>query len=171
MMTIKYDGSIPILIQGVAEANKLLNDDAFYNAIAQKTSFYNSTASGAQVATSLKKCSLQLTVKTFKKIWTRELGFENPNDPTSIHINVAEKKLNRSLGSIAGTFIHEAVHAADADDDQLDYQHDGNSARGNEDTAPYWIGDLAVQLIDTPAQPFNIDSVVPVSHAVNDVMN
>ncbi|QEC79992.1 hypothetical protein [Mucilaginibacter ginsenosidivorax] len=170
MMTITYNGSIQILIDGVAEANKLLADGAFYQAIAAKPGFYFTTATGAQVAASMQNCNLQLSVKTFKKYFTRELGYEDPNDPTSIHINIAGNKLNRSLGSITGTFIHESVHAADSDDQALDYPHDGNSSAGNEDTAPYWIGNLAVQLVDQPGSPVDVNAVASVVHALDDVM-
>lgn len=170
MMTIKYDGSISILREGVAKANELLASSSFYEIISQRSNFYYTTATGAQVADSMKNSNLQLNVKTFKRYLTRELGYEDPHDPTSIHINIAGRKLNRSLGSITGTFIHEAVHAADSDDENLDYTHDGNSARGNEDTAPYWIGNLAVQLIDNPTQSVDVNNVAVVLHAVDDVM-
>lgn len=149
-MKIIYPGAISVLHDAVAAANKLLVDPAFYDAIAQKPSFAASGATGAQVAASMQRCDLALTVKTYKNPLSRALGYENPHDPTSIFINIAGNKLSRSVGSIAATFIHEAVHAADADDESIEYAHRGNRPAGNEDTAPYWIGDLAARMIDAP---------------------
>ena len=168
MMQIRYAGSIQKLIDGVKKANELLGSNTFYEEISKKERFDFTEASGAQIATSLKNCNLQLNVKTFKQHGTRKLGFEVPTDPTSIHINVVKKKLKRSVGSIAGTFIHEAVHAADADDESLDYPHNGNLAAGNEMTAPYWIGNLAIQMIDHPQKPVNVNQIEIVPHAVED---
>ncbi len=165
MITIKYNGSIDVIINAVIAANKLLCDENFYQAISQKERFDYSQATGREVAHSLHKCNVELTVKTFKKLFTRELGYEVATDPTSIYINVAGGKLNRSPGSIAGTFIHEAVHAADADDDTENYPHNGNSVAGNEHTAPYWIGNLAVQMIDNPEQEIDVQMVAAVAHA------
>lgn len=170
MIKIVYPGNIAILKQAAQKANDLLGNQAFYDAIAQKTGFYFSKATGAQVAGSLQQCNPTLTVKTFKKLFTRELGYEAPNDPTSIHINVAGDKLRRSLGSIAGTFIHEAVHAADADDEALDFHHKGNKSAGNHDTAPYWIGNLAVQMIDHPHQAPDTEHIAVVAHAPEDTL-
>jgi hypothetical protein len=169
-MKIVYTGSILKIIDGVKKANELLEDDNFYEAIKEKQIFDFSNATGEEIAASLKKCQLQLQVKSFKKVLTKELGYEDPNDPTSIHINVAGNKLNRTIGSIAGTFIHEAVHAADSDDEQLDYHHNGNKAAGNSNTAPYWIGNLAVQMIDHPAEPVDINAIASVAHAPEDVI-
>ena len=167
-MTINYSGNIQILIDAAKKANELLQNDEFYNFINQKTNFDFTTATGTEVAASVKKCNANLNVITFKKILTRELGYEDLNDPTSIHINVAGNKLNRSLGSIVGTYIHEAVHAADADDNSLSYPHDGNLAAGNENTAPYWIGNLAVQMIDDPGSAIDINNIAFVPHAPHD---
>ncbi len=168
-MKIIYPGSIGILQDAAEAANALLANPAFYEKIKDKTSFDFSNATGAQVAASMQRCPLELTVKTYKRIFSRALGYELPEDPTSIFINIAGNKLNRSLGSIAATFIHEAVHAADSDDAGLDYGHHGNLAAGNEGTAPYWIGDLAEQMIDHPQQPVTaVMSHAP--HAVEEML-
>jgi len=168
MMQVTYNGSIQILIDAMAKANALLQDNNFYALIARRPGFDFTRATGEQVANSMKNCNLTLQVLTFKKILTRELGYEDPADPTAIHINIAGGKLDRSLGSVVGTYIHESVHAADANDPNLDYPHNGNGAAGNENTAPYWIGNLAVQLIDQPGTPVDVTNVASVPHAADD---
>lgn len=170
-MTINYNGNIQVLVDAATKANELLANNQFYDYIAQKQGFDLTMATGQQVADSIKNCNANLTVFEFVKYFTRVLGYEDPNDPNSVHINVAGNKLNRSLGSIVGTYIHESVHAADATDNNLSYPHNGNSSVGNENTAPYWIGNLAIQMVDEPGSAVNINDIAVVPHAPNDEMN
>jgi hypothetical protein len=170
MMKINYGGNIQILVDATQKANDLLNGNKLYDLISQKPSFDFSTATGQQIAQSMRNCSTVLHLLTFKKFITRELGYEDPKRPADIHINIAGNKLNRSLGSIVGTLIHESVHAADANDPTLSYPHNGNLAAGNENSAPYWIGNLVVQLIDAPTTPVDINNITASIHAPDDLM-
>lgn len=151
MITIVYAGSFSNLQNATAKANELLRDDKFYQLIAAKDKFDFTNATTAQVATAIKSCSLSVKVVTYKKLFPlRTLGFENPQDPLHIHINMQGWRGNRSVASYVGTIIHEAVHCADSDNSVFNFGHKGNAAAGNEETAPYWIGNLAINMVVNP---------------------
>ena len=71
----------------------------------------------------------------------KRLHIFKKSDPNSIYINTA--KLDRSLGSVVATLLHEFIHMVDNYDTLHSYGHGDNSARGKQNTAPYWIDNLA----------------------------
>ena len=151
MITILFDGSFTNLIAATEKANALLRDDKFYQLIGAKEKFDFSNATPDQIAASIKKCVLTSKVVTYKKLFPlKTLGFETPEDPLHIHINMLGWRGKRSVASYTGTIIHEAVHCADSDSSEFSFGHDGNSASGNENTAPYWIGNLAINMVVNP---------------------
>ena len=151
MITVLYSGSYTNLQAATVAANALLKGDKFYQLIAAKDKFDFTNATPAQIAEAIKNCNLNTTVVTYKKLFPRKtLGFENPQDPLHIHINMQGWRGNRSVASYTGTIIHEAVHCADSDNAGFNFGHNGNAAAGNENTAPYWIGNLAINMITNP---------------------
>lgn len=58
-----------------------------------------------------------------------------------------DKKLNRSVESIAATIIHESVHVVNDSEQQYTFGYGNNSLANKENIAPYWIGDLALRML------------------------
>jgi hypothetical protein len=81
-------------------------------------------------------------------------------EPNKIYLNT--RRLDREDADIAGTIVHEAVHAADAAS-PLDFGHEGNHPGGNERSAPYWIGNWAIWKLKGAEGP-----MVASSHAAAD---
>lgn len=125
-------------------ANTLLDNEIFYKNIKVKeTPFDMSTASAEYISNImyLKKNLLTCNVRTYHRRFTRALAYFIPSQPDTVYINTA--KLNRSTGSIIATLIHEWVHLVDHDDKTHSFGHGDNSPRGKQNTAPYWIDNLA----------------------------
>jgi hypothetical protein len=131
------------ILRCVKRANDILEDLDFYGEIAQKNSFDMSTASPTYIAKKMREKfpKLNCNVKTYYKKWSRANAFFEPSNPTFININLA--KLNRTDESIVATIIHEWVHMVDGVDKQESFGHGSNSSKGKQNTAPYWIDNLA----------------------------
>ena len=138
------------VIKAVSLANQLLNDPMFYSNIAAKDHFDLSTASPPVVAEVLQNSNLVFAVElfypnllTFK--YRKTLAYTDTRFPNRLFLNF--KKLDRSAESIAATIIHESVHAVDNTTEMYTFGHGNNSAVGKENTAPYWIGNLANSML------------------------
>lgn len=119
-----------------AEASKALSDPAFLAKIRAYPMFDYTSDTPAQVADKLEQAG-DVTVKVgfFSKWFTREIAFEDAN---GVHFNT--RKESAGAGG-PGDLAHELMH-------QLGYQHNGNSAAGNQYTVPYWIGDQVDQFLN-----------------------
>lgn len=139
----------------IYDANEMMKDPEFYHKIRIKGSFDMSTASSAHIANEMQRQfpNLVCEVHVYSKKWSRALAFFSPRYPNRININLA--KLNRSDGSIGATMVHEWVHLVDAHDEQERYGHGDNSRAGKENTAPYWIDNLAEALFNGKRPDFN----------------
>ena len=145
MMRIVYDGDWQIVQQATNSANLILADKAFYRRIREHAGFDLSLATPQQIADAVERCSTRLTVKLYKSRnpFSRAIGYHDERWPECIFLNT--RRLDRSTASIVGTIVHEAVHAADAVS-PLDFDHGDNGAAGKDNTAPYWIGNLAISM-------------------------
>lgn len=130
-------------------ANELLKKQSFYTKITnKKTPFDMATASPAYIARKLKseRNHTVCTVRLYSKRFSKALAFFDARYPGSIFIN--EAKLGRSDGSVVATIIHEWVHLVDNNDPEESFGHGSNSSKGKQNTAPYWIDNLAQSMID-----------------------
>ena len=162
MITINYNGDHSRVAQAVIEANKLLQDEKFFEEIGAHPRFDLTEATSVQISSSIKNCTAQMTIEFYTTLnpWSRANAYDDPEHPLVIHLNT--RKLNRTVASICATLIHEAIHAADAIDHQLSYAHGDNDATGKENTAPYWIDSLAYKIVsggDIQPQEFQHDSM------------
>lgn len=139
----------------IFEANELMKNPEFYHHIRIKDNFDMSTASGAHIAGQMQDQFPKLVceVHVYSKKWSKALAFFSSRYPNRININLA--KLNRSDGSIIATKVHEWVHLVDFHDPVERYGHGDNSRAGKENTAPYWIDNLAEGLINGKRPNFN----------------
>ncbi len=136
------------VLRWIEKANKVLSNPEFYMKIRSKSGFDMSTASGADIADTMKLMVgiKTLTVKTYYKRYSRANAYFEPWNPSYIYINTA--KTNRSDGSGAATVVHEWVHMVDKFDGIHSYGHGDNSSKGKQNTAPYWIDNVAQAIID-----------------------
>ncbi len=161
-MQCDFFGNYDVVQRAVSLANHLLSDHSFYEEIARHPRFDNTTATSREVADAMKSCTSRLEVVLYKtrNPWSRVLGKENEWEPNRIYLN--SRRLDRAVSEIAGTMVHEAVHAADAVS-PLDFGHSGNRPNGNDDTAPYWIGNMAIWRING-----SVGAIAAVDHAPED---
>lgn len=84
-----------------------------------------------------------INVKFYKSPnpWSKAYGYYTKARPFDVNINT--RKMNRTTGSFVATLVHEMIHAIDGLDMVYDFGHGGNSSVGKDNTAPYWIGNLA----------------------------
>ncbi|HVK82087.1 MAG TPA: hypothetical protein VM915_15905 [Verrucomicrobiae bacterium] len=135
------------LVDAVAYANSLERKDAFWDAIALRGGFDESALNGARIAALLRAPYPTVTVRLqiFPSLKTN--AATDPNHPWQIFY--ARFKRGRSVASIVNTLVHEFVHNVDMFGDGargIDFGHGNQSSVGKEETAPYWIGDLAERI-------------------------
>jgi hypothetical protein len=150
-MQVEYTGDHPIVREAVTEANRLLKDQSFLEEIAARPTFDMSTASPATIAELIRSSSLRFVVQLFsprgvnKVRYRKTFAYTDGRYPNTLFLN--EAKLDREMADVAATIIHEAIHALDDSEPGYQFGHGSNSPRGKENTAPYWIGNRAYQLL------------------------
>lgn len=144
------------ILRCINQANMLLQNPLFYKTIKNRSEDFDMAnvdcdhiAKAIQRGTKNSKCE----VFTYYKKWTRALAYYDPRYPNRVYIN--EAKLNRSDGSVVATIVHEFVHLVDGLDLSGYYGHGDNSSAGKQDTAPYWIDNIAESMIDNKKPNFN----------------
>jgi hypothetical protein len=150
-MRIIYIGEHSVVKDAVADANRVLRDEAFLNQIASHSNFDMSTVLPAAIADLIRSSTLDFVIKLFSPHGIDALRYRNTfaytddKMPNTLFLN--EKKLNREVADVAATIIHEGIHALDEADTNHRFGHGNNSPRGKENTAPYWIGNRAYQIL------------------------
>lgn len=136
------------LFQAIEKANNILFDEVFLGFINNKGSFDMATCSSSHIAQLIivYRELEQMEIVGYHKKLSRALAYFDKRYPNKIFINTA--KINRSLGSIVATYIHEYIHLLDNIDKTHYFGHGDNKRKGKENTAPYWIDNLAQSLID-----------------------
>lgn len=143
--------------KAVEFVNKRLfnSDDLFHDFLSQiqeKKSFDMADVDGDYIARKLiefKHSGRQLEVVIYRSRnpWSKAYGYWSPSTPFKIYVN-SRKIPGRTAGSLVTTFTHEPVHAIDGLDTTASFGHGDNSSVGKDDTAPYWIGNLAGRMYD-----------------------
>lgn len=145
MVNIIYHGSNLVLIDALFRTNLLLEEDFFYQAISEHRSFDMANVSASTISELLKESTLRMTIDTYIRPWSKADTYDNPNEPTTIYLN--QWRINRSIPDFCNIFMHQVVHAVNAENPQYEFGHGDNSPVGKENTAPYWIGSLAERMI------------------------
>ena len=88
-----------------------------------------------------------ITYEVYKPWWifSRAIGYFDPAEPFTIHVNFYKLR-KMSVHNVVANIVHEFVHVADHQDDKHYFGHGSNYRKGKENTAPYWIGNLAYEL-------------------------
>ena len=141
MINITYNGSINDLKTATQKANNLFNDPQFLQEIVNKGRFDKATIDAGQIVDCIKKSKMQARVVTYRSPRRSVYGYDDPNNPDLLHINLWRNEWN--IGSLVNTIVHEAIHAVNSEFPKYSFGHGDNSSVGKGNTAPYWIGALA----------------------------
>lgn len=155
-MNLSIKSDIQKFLLGFEKAQEVLNNPTFWKAIASHPGFDNTKLSPDEIATLLQQTSHQITLEDWKPTELEAFTkYRKTNAKTVnkelIYLNV--RKSARSIQQIAGTIIHEGIHAVDLAHPDKTFGHAGNSRTGNENTAPYWIGDLVINILKGTYEP------------------
>jgi len=135
----------------VQMANMVFENEIFYERIRQVTRFDLSTATPEIIAELIASSRLEFKVELFYPSGWRAIkyrktfAYTDGNYPNTLFLNL--KKLDRETEDIAATIVHESIHALDDECIEYTFGHGNNSSIGKENTAPYWIGNLAYQIL------------------------
>lgn len=140
--------NIAKLKSAVDLALEVFQNDQFYQEIAAKDKFDQSDASPNQIAELLGAFEIPVNIEGFYPRWFERLKYRKTLAYTvggNVYFNL--RKMNRSDASLAATLVHETVHVVDNYSSEFSFGHGGNSSNGKGNTAPYWIGNLAYQIL------------------------
>ncbi len=154
MITLIENNSAPGNIpQAIQEANKLLSGTLLYEKIAERTDPFD-LATPADLLPSIVSAALKAFMHTCKVVPTK-LGRKTTGAYTctlaqreTMYLSNRSYHIDHSVGLIAGTLIHECIHALDCFSTEFGVGHGDNNSEGKENTAPYWIGNLAANMVN-----------------------
>lgn len=146
-ITLIYTGTTHNVTEAVKVANEILNNKDFYGQIGKIQKFDNSILRGKDIADRIEKASQQIIV--VRKNKPKAIA----STSTSDQINISRKLFgidstkNFDLATAVNTLIHETVHAVDYLGTGNEFTHNGNSSKGQENTAPWMIGAIAEEIL------------------------
>lgn len=141
-----YNGNFENVRRATKLANKLLDNNNFYQIIRSADRFDMSNVTNDMVASLMKRHNkLDITVKTYKPWWpwSKAVAMFKPSEPHTVYLS--SRRLNRSAASVVGSLMHEYVHLVDNLYSEYSFGHGSNYKHGKEHTAPYAIGTMAYQ--------------------------
>lgn len=117
------------ILVSAGKASAVLSDPVFLAKVRAVPKFDFTSDTPAQVGDKLAAAGdVTVSVGFFSKWFTKEIAFE---DAGGFHFNT--RKEAQGAGG-PGDIAHELCH-------ELGWLHRGNARSGNENSAPYWIGD------------------------------
>lgn len=155
----------------VDTANELLMNKEFYNAIIAKESFDMSEVSSEFIAEKIQMFRAgifsHLYVYTYypKWRWSKAYGYFSPSNPDHIYLNAYKlirfSDNKRNTASLVASLIHESIHFLSHKTNKY-FNHGDNSPVGKDNTAPYWIDNLAESFImgQNLSQKYDNDKIV-----------
>lgn len=150
-MKIIFNENLAGVKSATDKTNELLKNAEFYKAIANHPNFDLSTASPNIIADLLEKSDLEFKVEifypnVFQSIkYRKTFAYTDERFPNTLFLNY--KKLDREIEDISATIIHESIHALDDAEETYTFGHGNNRTVGKDNTAPYWIGNLAYRIL------------------------
>lgn len=118
-------------------ADCVLKSEKFLNEVATHSYTFTSATSGEQVADSIRKAHITLTVSTYKSKlpWSKTVAYRNAGETTA-YLNLRKNPAGKDIAEVVNTLVHEWLHV-------LGYGHGTNSAKGKENSVPYGVGSIA----------------------------
>ena len=146
-INLVYNGNNENVTKAVQKADEILNTKYFYDEIRKIEKFDNSKLTGQEIADRMEKANQKVTVvRKIKPI-------ANASTTTSDKIKISRSLFGKNfagkfdINTAVNTLIHETVHAVDFLNTGNEFTHDGNSPVGQENTAPWVIGDIAEKIM------------------------
>lgn len=142
------------IIEAVVLANEIINSISFRAAMQSRSSFDMSNASPAHVMGELEEfnrlhCISVVTYRPWYR-WSKAYARFQPSRPHTVQLS--SRKLQRhsdsgiNAASLVGSIVHEFIHLVD-NFSPMSFGHGNNNPTGKENTAPYWAGRKAKELI------------------------
>jgi hypothetical protein len=131
----------------VVLANQLFRDERFYERISAHSFFHFSDIAPTKIAQLIRDSRFQMSINMYYALNPLKNidGYDDLEDPFVIHLNAW--KTDRSPESMCNTIVHACVHAVNACHLQYYFGHGDNVPAGKENSAPYWIGASAQQMV------------------------
>nr|WP_320000128.1 hypothetical protein [uncultured Draconibacterium sp.] len=159
-MKVVYKGKNEKVNDCVEFINDLFEADFFLKSVADKDSFTHTEYEPRKVAALMKDDENETVVKLYKSFnpWTRANAHVSPKFENTLFLNT--RKLWRNREDIINTIVHECVHVVDfSENGIIDFGHGDNYSKGKENSAPYWIGELAKKIyLDSLESEIEIES-------------
>lgn len=146
-------------------ANGLLANPEFFREISEHDQFDYTDWSPARISKEMAQSTLEFKVTSFHPGWLqgygKTLAYTDNRYPNTLFLN--DRRLDRDPNEVAASIIHESVHALDDSlrklaghlNDDPWFGHGDDTSIGKENSAPYWIDQLAyTMLTNTPDAPF-----------------
>lgn len=146
---IDYTGTSGIVIEAVQKANDMLNNDFFHSKLSEKQSFDESNANGKIISELIKNSSILARIETYKSTWpwSKANAYTTPLQPDLIYLN-SRKLDDYNSTDLACTIIHEFIHLIDFESSTYFFAHGSNYNLNKGNTAPYWIDNLAIEIMN-----------------------
>lgn len=159
-MKVIYNGKNIKVLNCIEFINDLLNEDIFYSSIKSFKSFTYTEYDPQDIAQLIKNDENQIIVKLYKSKnpWTKANAYVSPKHKNTLFLNI--RKLWRNKEDIINTIVHECVHVVDfSENGKIDFGHGDNYSEGKDNSAPYWIGNLAKDMyLDSLKSDIEIES-------------
>jgi len=159
-MKVAYNGKNSKVLDCVEFINDLLKTDSFYDSIDKFHSFTHTEYEPRDIAQLMKNDENQIIVKLYKSKnpWTKANAYVSPKYKNTLFLNT--RKLWRNEEDMINTIVHECVHVVDfSENGKIDFGHGDNYSKGKDNSAPYWIGNLAKDIyLDSLKSDIEIES-------------
>jgi hypothetical protein len=154
-ITYQYSGDDQRLADAIGHAAALLRSSNFRAVIeARESNFFNTTRTCRDIARAVFECDVTVTLSLFSRkprFGRLTTAYVDPDIADIIFFNTYA--IGRGDRANTNTLVHETIHVIDKFHDTIsgfDFTHDGNDPNHppqNRDSAPYWIGNRAEDLM------------------------
>jgi hypothetical protein len=141
------------VLKNAAKGSAILSDPAFLDKVEAHTGFDFCTMPARAVRDKIERAGDVKIKVGFYRGWWWSKAIASESDGV---VSFNTRKDGYGAGSV-GNIVHETLHA-------LNFSHNGNSAAGNQNTVPYWIGNLAETWVIKPAPTttkLEVEAVAP----------
>lgn len=166
-MEVVYNGKNSKVLDCVDFINDLLKEDLFFDSIDKSHSFTHTEYEPQAISQLIKNDDNKIFIKLYKSKnpFTKANAYVSPNYKNTLFLNT--RKLWRKEEDMINTIVHECVHVVDySENGKIDFGHGDNYSKGKDNSAPYWIGNLAKTMYLV-----SLNSVVEIeSHEIDEAL-
>lgn len=146
MIQIQYKGFESNVKTAVNLVSSLLQYEGFYDTIRRHRKFDMANVPPSWIADLVQSSDICMNIDFYYSVnpFSNALSYDDVKSPFTIHLN--KWNLSKSVGSICNAIVHQCIHAVNSLYPQYCFGH-GNETENMNNTAPYWIANLAQQII------------------------